>query len=687
MSVALGKKSLIKAIPFRLAAIFGGGLFALVLLMFASLCIGEAPIQVGTVVDALMNRQDTMDHNLIWDIRLPRMVLGLFAGGALAVAGALLQTITRNPLAASDTLGINAGAYFMVVLGTIFFPSVLQASPFLIAVLGGTGAATLAFVMAGGPTANPIRLTLAGMIVSLVIASLTSALHIFFSEQSKSLFVWGAGSLSQINWDGVLYVWPWIVGGILLVWLYSTQFDILRMDEATAQSLGQKVKRVKMTGLVLAILLAAIVVSVVGPIGFVGLVAPHLVKLAGLRTYRVMIPAVVLWGSVLITGADVLARFVRSGSMGELPVGAVMAIIGAPWLIWFVMRKMQGLFSNVGNVSMSVGSKPLRLPFKRLFIGGGLVIVALILVSMTIGATQVPLIQLWKNLIGAGAEDQFSVLLNLRLPRTLVAAGAGVALAVSGVLIQSSVRNPLADASIVGVTSGAGLAALLVMVVWPELPSALLPVAAVIGSVAAAAIVFGLAWRRGMHPSVLILLGIAVSAVGAAGIQVLIIRGAIYGSSGYVWITGSTYGRSWDHVMIIAGFLVVLLPIALMLARRFDLLVFDEDSASGLGLNVQQTRLWAILVGVLLAAGAVACVGTVGFLGLIAPHAVRVLIGHNTRQSILLSSLLGAFLLVMADTVGRTVMAPTEIPSGILITLLGAPYFLYLMARSQRHSA
>jgi iron complex transport system permease protein len=127
--------------------------------------------------------------------------------------------------------------------------------------------------------------------------------------------------------------------------------------------------------------------------------------------------------------------------------------------------------------------------------------------------------------------------------------------------------------------------------------------------------------------------------------------------------------------------------VAWWLARKFELLVFDDNSASGLGVNVRRTRLMAMTVGVLLAAGAVACVGTVGFIGLIAPHMVRLLTGHKLRQSMFLSALAGAVMLVLADTIGRTVMAPTEIPSGILIAIIGTPYFLYLMYRSNWRKA
>ncbi|MFC9709406.1 iron ABC transporter permease [Paenibacillus sp. NPDC056933] len=667
------------AMNWRTISIYGGGLSALIVLFFVSLCYGEAAISLHTVWDALTGRQNTLEHNMIWDLRMPRTVIGIISGGALAVAGALLQTITRNPLAASDTLGINAGAYFIVVLGAILFPGLLSQSPFLFAALGGLLAAFAAYFMGGGRRSSPVRLALSGMIVSMVLGSFTSALHIFFSMETQGLFLWGSGTLVQNDWSGVTYAWPWVIGITILALILSRQWDMLELDESTASSLGLKVGLARAGGLIIAVLLAAVIVSVIGPIGFVGLVAPHLVRLSGVRSNRLLLPGVFIWGAALLIGADVLAKMVHNSSM-ELPTGAVMAIIGAPWLIWLVLTRMKTANGSGMSASMSTGAPSRHFAFGPMAILFSVITVLLILLSTMFGGMRIPLADLLPSLFQS--DGLFSALIQLRIPRTLVAAGAGAALAISGVLIQMAVRNPLADASIVGVSSGAGLGAMMVIILLPGLPVYLLPIAAIIGAAIAAVVVFSLSWKKGLNPSAVVLLGIAMSAIAGAGIQILIVRGAVYGSSGYIWLTGSTYARTWDQVRTIGIFLVILVPVAWWLARRFELLVFDDNSASGLGLSVRRTRLLAMTTGVLLAAGAVACVGTVGFIGLIAPHMVRLLTGHKLRRSMFLSALAGAVMLVLADTIGRTVMAPTEIPSGILIAIIGTPYFLYLMYRS-----
>ncbi|WP_410768840.1 iron ABC transporter permease [Fontibacillus sp. BL9] len=666
----------------RLILIFGGGFAALFVLFTVSLGFGEANIPAATVVDGLLHRRDVMEHNLLWGIRMPRTVIGILAGAALAAAGALLQTITKNPLAASDTLGINAGAYFMVVLGMVAFPVAQQQFPFLLAVVGGLLAALVAYLLGGGRASTPVRLALSGMIVSMVLGAFTSALHIFNQTKTQNLFLWGAGSLIQLDWDGVVFAWPFVLALLVAAILLGRQFDMLELDESTARSLGQRVGLARAVGLGISVLLAAIVVSVVGPIGFVGLVAPHLVRLSGIRKHRLLIPASALWGALLITAADTLARMVRS-SVGEMPVGAVMAVIGAPWLIWLVLTKVKNISgSGEGQSSMSIGGAAAKhMRFAPLALLMAVLLLVTIIVSMSFGGTRIPVSELLAGITGGG-EQKYSVLMNIRLPRTLVAAAAGIALAVGGVLIQSAVRNPLADASIIGVTSGAGFCAMIAMVIWPGLTIVAVPFAAIAGGIIAAAFVFFLAWRKALNPSVLILLGIAISAIGSAGIQVMIVKASLWSNSSYIWLTGSTYGRSWNQLYTLLLFLLVLLPLAYYLGRKFDLLAFGDESSTGFGLEVRGTRLFAMILGVLLAAGAVACVGTIGFLGLMAPHAVRMMIGHHTRRSIILSGLLGGLLLVLADTVGRTVMAPTEIPSGLFITLIGAPYFLFLMYRS-----
>ncbi len=660
-----------------------GGAVLLVALLLVSLAVGEARLSVRTVWEALTLRDSSvLEHSIVWGVRMPRAVIGIVAGAGLAVAGALLQTVTRNPLSSTSTLGINAGAFFVVVAGTVFFPAALTAQPLLFAAAGGTGAALLAFAMAGGRSASPIRMTLAGMIVSMVLASFTGAIQLFYENATQSLFMWGSGSLVQLDWSGVVHAWPWTAAGVALALLLSRQFDVLALDEESARSLGQRSGAIRLAGAGIAVLLAATVVSVVGPIGFVGLVAPHLVRLMGMHVHRALLPAAALWGAALVTGADVIARAFRS-TLGELPAGAVTAAIGAPWLIWLVLRRLKSEGGGGASASMSVGFRRRRAPFGAMAALFGALLVVVTIASLAFGGTRIPVGDVIAAVFGGGGETSSFAVLQLRLPRTLVAAAAGMALALSGLLMQTAVRNPLADASVIGVTQGAAVGALLLIVAFPQASVHLLPFAAMAGAGAAAAAIFGLAWRRSLRPTVVILLGVAMSAVCSAIVQVLVIQSKLGASAALVWLTGSTYARTWSSFWQIFASVAIVLAVVAWMGRRLDLLAFQDDSATGLGLPVRHARLTAAALAVAVSGVAVANVGTIGFLGLIAPHAVRLLVGQHTRSSAVLSVLLGGVLLVAADTVGRTLLAPKEIPSGLVVALLGTPYFLYLMYRSR----
>ncbi|OCT14506.1 Fe3+-siderophore ABC transporter permease [Paenibacillus pectinilyticus] len=674
------KTNLFVLIEWKTLLVFGGGLIALCLLLFANITQGEASISVHTVIQALLSPQDTPDHLMVRGLRMPRAVMGMLAGAALAVAGALLQTVTRNPLASASTLGLNAGAYFVIVLAAVYFPSLKSDHALLLALVGACGAALMAYFMSGGRKSSPLRMALAGMIVTLVLSAFTSGLQIMFENETNGLFMWGSGALGQNDWHGVQYALPWICIGLVLAYLFSQKLDMLALSEETAVSLGENVNLVRLIALAAAILLAGVTVSVVGPIGFIGLIAPHLVRLIGLQRHRWLIPGSALWGAVVLLGADTIAKMFRS-TLGELPAGSVTALLGAPWLIWLALRGSR-MKSSGESSSMSVGYVGTKLPYVLLIIFSSLALVFLLLFGLTSGAMRIPLSEVIAVLTGHGEEMFRHVILNLRLPRILVAALAGASLAVAGSMMQGAVRNPLADPSVVGVTSGAGMGALLVLTIWPTSSGTWVPVGAIIGALLSAGSVYALAWKKGLNPVVLILVGIAISALGSAVIQFLIIQSKLGAAPALTWLAGSTYARGWKECVQLLITTVILIPSAWFLGRRVDLLAFGDHVSLGLGLKLQKTRLLTATIGVLVAAIAVASVGTISFIGLLAPHAVRLFLGQHHQKSVVLSAILGAILLTGADIIGKTILLPKEIPSGIIVAMIGAPYLLFLMYRS-----
>jgi iron complex transport system permease protein len=331
---------------------------------------------------------------------------------------------------------------------------------------------------------------------------------------------------------------------------------------------------------------------------------------------------------------------------------------------------------------MSVGFAPKKVPYWLMLAVLGLLLAAGVVVGLAAGGLKIPVGEVLAVLSGGGQDMYKNIILEMRMPRLAVAMLAGAGLAVSGVMLQGAVRNPLADPSVIGVTSGAGVGALLLLVVWPSAPGSLLPVTAFAGAVAAAVIVYALSWRKALHPTVLTLVGIAVTAIGSATIHFLVIKSGMGAAPALAWLAGSTYGRGWEQFWWLAAAVIVLVPFAWQLGRKIDLLAFGDPVSLGLGLKLQRTRMISAGVGVALAAIAVSCIGTVGFIGLLAPHAARMLVGQNQRKSVALAALLGGLMLLLADVIGRVAIAPKEIPAGLVVALIGTPYLLALMYKS-----
>ena len=272
------------------------------------------------------------------------------------------------------------------------------------------------------------------------------------------------------------------------------------------------------------------------------------------------------------------------------------------------------------------------------------------------------------------------ILQNIRLPRTIVAALVGINLALSGAILQAIMKNPLADPHIIGISSGAGLLGILVMLTMPAYSYLVTP-AAFLGAMGAAMLIYILAWKNGIRPIRIILAGVAVSAFLSAFISALMILYSDRVHSALMWMVGGLSARSWPHVAMLWPYTLVGGILALFAARHLNILQLGDEMARGLGLPVERTRLMLTAVAALLAASAVSVVGLLGFVGLIVPHAARLMIGSDYRRLLPASAILGAATLMYSDTFARMAFAPVELPVGIIMAVLGAPFFLFLLRR------
>lgn len=303
------------------------------------------------------------------------------------------------------------------------------------------------------------------------------------------------------------------------------------------------------------------------------------------------------------------------------------------------------------------------------------------------GEYPIPPLDVVKTILGLPtANSDYSFIVNvLRLPRTLVAFGAGVGLAISGTILQGLTRNPLAEPGIIGINAGASLAAVSLIVLFPKIPLFILPVSAFCGALAVAVFIYLLAWDKGSSPIRLILLGIGIASVLGALTTLMITFGEINTvSQALVWLAGSVYGRGWEHVGSMFPWLAVLVPLSLVLSMPLNGLNLGDDIARGLGMRVEWQRGLLLLISAAMAGAAVATAGTIGFVGLMAPHLGRQLVGPTHQGLVPISALMGGLIVVLADWLGRVLFAPIELPCGVITAAIGAPYFLYLLIRNRK---
>ncbi|MGC1248400.1 MAG: iron ABC transporter permease [Spirulinaceae cyanobacterium] len=332
---------------------------------------------------------------------------------------------------------------------------------------------------------------------------------------------------------------------------------------------------------------------------------------------------------------------------------------------------------------------PISFRFQRHFV---FVLLTLSLITLTIivinaswGEYPIPPLAVVQTIFGieTGNSDYAFVIKTLRLPRSLTAALVGIALGISGTILQGITRNALAAPGIIGVNAGASLAAVSLIVVFPDIPVGILPLAAGGGALLTSVLIYFLAWEKGTHPVRLILVGVGIAAVVNAMTNLIVTFGEINNvSQALVWLAGSVYGCSWEQVFYLSLWLLVFIPLALFKAPQLNTLNLGEEIAKGLGTKVELEFSLLLLISAALAGAAVATAGSIGFVGLIAPHLARQLVGNLHESLIPIAAMIGATIVVMADFLGRILFAPIELPCGIITALIGTPYFVYLLVKN-----
>lgn len=308
------------------------------------------------------------------------------------------------------------------------------------------------------------------------------------------------------------------------------------------------------------------------------------------------------------------------------------------------------------------------------------VLLAVFILSISYGAVRLSLKDLSEVLLGQGDPINTQIVWNIRLPRVIVSLLVGMALALAGCILQAIMRNPLATPNIIGVSSGAGLFALGILILFPQLYH-FVPLGAFVGALLATLFIYSLAWKGGIVTYRLVLAGVAVSSILSAGNNILL---SLYPDrvSGVIgFMIGGLSGANWRHVSMIYGYILIAILLTLLFREQLNLLALGDEVAIGLGVSIERLRRLFIVLSSILAGAAVSAVGLLGFVGLIVPHMARFFVGSDYRQMVPVTILLGGIVLMLADLISRVVFSPMEIPVGIVMSLLGGPFFLSLLRR------
>lgn len=317
-------------------------------------------------------------------------------------------------------------------------------------------------------------------------------------------------------------------------------------------------------------------------------------------------------------------------------------------------------------------------------------IIILMIFSIGTGQMEISPVEVLKALFGFGSDMHALVIKSFRLPRIILALLAGMALAVSGAILQGIIRNPLASPDIIGITGGGALATITFLTIFSDRSNSLtisihwMPLASFLGALIVGFLVYFLAWRNGVSPIRLVLIGIGIAAALQSLTTLMMILGPIYAASqANIWITGSVHGANWQQVSILLPWLILFMAFIFIYARKLNVQELGDDTAKGLGSMLQRDRFALLFMSTALAGGAVAFAGGVGFVGLMAPHIARRLVGSTFGGLVIVSALIGGLIVMAADLIARSAFAPLEMPAGVFTSAVGAPYFIYLLYRSR----
>ncbi|MBF1294179.1 MAG: Fe(3+)-hydroxamate ABC transporter permease FhuB [Neisseria sp.] len=616
----------------------------------------------------IFDRPDTLplDALMVQNNTLPRMAMALLAGGSTAAATMLMQQLMRNPLASDGTLAVSSGAQTALVAATVFAPSFLSYGTSAVAFAGAAAALGAVLWLSSRRGLQPLTVVLAGLVVSLYLGSLTGIVMLFFSEETRGVMQWGSGSLVQDSWRDTLGLLWRVAATALFTAFLIKPLTIMSLSDTQAESVGIPVKKIRLLSLAAAAFLGASVVGFVGMMGFAGLAAATLVRQTGVRTLPMRLICSFIIGALLLMLTDNSLMLLKHYRGIDLPAGAVTALIGAPLLLWLMMKT-----PSRPSFQTASDTAPAALHTSRLLRLLPLIAIAAAVLALTVGR--------YDETLRLTIDPEYFV---FRYPRVMLAAATGTMLALTGVMLQRLTQNPMAGPELLGISSGTAFGAMAcVMLFGITSGSGWFWLVGVISALASLGLLMLFNRKNGLAPEKVLLTGMAIAALADAAIRIWTASGDYRVQQLLVWMSGSTYQATPESALTVSLLAAASLLLILPLQRWLGLLSLNADVAQSTGINVPLARMVLIASSAALTAAATLLIGPLSFVGLLAPHLARMLGARLPGQQLAAAALIGASVMMTADWLGRQVMFPYEVPAGMMATLIGGAYFMMMMRK------
>jgi len=593
-------------------------------------------------------------------------IVALLAGGLLGVVSILLQQLVKNPLASDTTLGVGVGAQLAMLIVTLFLPSLAIYGGIYVAFIGAIISMGLVFALSAPSRFNPLILILAGLVVNILLAAVANVLVLFFAERSNGMLSWAAGFLAQNSWHTSMMLSITAVVMAVVCLPLLKPLTLMSLDDSQAKRLGVPINGIRALVVLIVAVVTALVVSEVGLIGFIGLGAASLVNALGVASISKRLLAAFVLGALLLWLTSNVALLLEPILNMQIPAGAMTGILGAPLIIWLILRQRR---ERIETVTPMLTGKHAPVAWWRWGLG---VVLIIILACLFV-----------QDVDGWGLSTDWAITQQYRLPRSLSAAATGLMLAIAGVLLQTLTRNPMASPEVLGVSSGAALGVILGFLLLPSLGlsagSGTLLISGLSGAMAVLLLVIWLARR--VSSGYLLLVGIGIAAMMDGVMHMVKLSGDPRLEAMLSWLSGTTYSAQPSTVWYLIGIALILFALSLLLIKPLKVLGLGTGVARNLGVAVTPVTIALLALVAALSTASTLAVGPLSFIGLMVPHLATSLGAVRLERQLPLAALLGAGVMVIADWIGRYVIFPYELPAGTIAAIIGGAYFLWLIRK------